>query len=190
MKDKMNKKGTSKMLSLYWFAMLVIIAGGIFAMVVTFFGHPYDIRPLEADILGDKTADCLSRQGVLNQELFNESNGNFSEEFKEDFLEECGFDFDYQTSEGRSNYYTEALVYSADDLSESGRVQGEAVFEIKKGNSNWIEGCDVEEEYSRSAECSEKRIYSIAPEGIPEKSGNQYLIKITSIVGKINENVK
>jgi len=187
---KNSRKAASKMLSLYWFAILVIIAGGIFAMVVTFYGHPYDIRPIEADILSDKTADCLSQKGELNKDIFNTSSGNFSEEFKEDFLKECGLNFNYTTGRGRSNYYTEVLFYEADNLSDSGKITEKSVFEIKKGNKNWLEGCDVEEEYSRAAKCSEKRLYSVVPSEIPEKGEKQYLIKIVSVIGKINENVK
>lgn len=185
-----KRKGSSKMISLYWFAMLVIIAGGIFAMVVTFYGHPYDVRGLEVDILGKKTADCLSKGGELNENLFNKSSGNFSEEFKENFLEECNLNFEDETSKGRSNYYTEILFYEAEEINDSGFTEGSPVFEVRKGNQNWREGCSVEEDYSSSARCMEKRVYSTAPEEIPGKSGKQYLIKIISIVGKVNENVK
>ncbi len=186
-----TKKGASKMLSLYWFVIIVLVAGGIFAMVTTFYGHPYDSRPLEADILADKTLDCISYGGELSKNIFNESNGNFSLDFKANFLDICNFEFDYLTSQGRSNYYTEILFF---EIINSGKgnnsVSNKPVFSIKKGNQNWLKGCDVEEEYSRSARCSEKRIYSLVPEGIPEKEGKQYLIKVTSIIGKINENVK
>jgi len=170
--------------------MLVIIAGGIFAMVTTFYGHPYDVRPLEADILSKKTADCLSQKGVLNPSLFNESNGNFSTEFKENFLDECGFNFNLKTVEGRNQYYTEAEFFIINSSENKTKISEEPVFKIRKGNINWKEGCDVEEEYSRSAKCSEKRIYSLAPSSIPEKGGKQYLIKVISIIEKINQNVK
>ena len=32
----MNKKGTDKILSIYWFVVLTLVAGGIFAMVYVF----------------------------------------------------------------------------------------------------------------------------------------------------------
>lgn len=189
-KNSKANKGSSKMLSLYWFVMLVIIAGGVFAMVTTFYGHPYDVRPLEADILSKKTADCLSKKGELNENLFNGSNGNFSLKFRENFLQECDFNFNLTDSKGRSQYYTEAEFFVINSSGNKTEILEEPVFEIRKGNINWKEGCDVEEEYSRSAECSEKRIYSLAPDPIPNKGGKQYLVKITSIIGKINANVK
>jgi hypothetical protein len=56
---KMNNRG-SKILSVYWFAILVIVAVGIVAMVITFYGKPYDVREAEAGIMINKIADCLS----------------------------------------------------------------------------------------------------------------------------------
>ena len=55
----MNRKG-SKILSVYWFAILAIVAVGIVAMVIVFYGKPYDVREMEGSILINKIADCLS----------------------------------------------------------------------------------------------------------------------------------
>ncbi len=48
-----NKRG-DKILSLYWFAVLIIVAGGIFGMVYVFYGSPYDVREIEANVLLNK----------------------------------------------------------------------------------------------------------------------------------------
>ena len=42
----MNRRG-EKYLSVYWFVILAIVAGGIIAMVFVFYGKPYDIREIE-----------------------------------------------------------------------------------------------------------------------------------------------
>jgi hypothetical protein len=66
----MNKKG-AKYLSVYWFAILILVAGGIVAMVFVFYGKPYDVRNVEAEIMVNKVADCLLVNGKLDSEINN-----------------------------------------------------------------------------------------------------------------------
>lgn len=61
-----NKIGADKILSIYWFAILFIIAAGILAMVYVFYNQPFDVREIEAEILSAKTASCISEQGILD----------------------------------------------------------------------------------------------------------------------------
>ncbi len=68
-----SKIGGDKVLSIYWFAIIVIVAGGVFGMAYNFYGAPYDVRELEGDVLSNKIADCISSQGYLNEKLFNSS---------------------------------------------------------------------------------------------------------------------
>ena len=94
-----NKKG-EKYLSVYWFAILAIVAVGIVAMVLVFYGKPYDVREIEANVMINKIADCLSdSEGNLRVEINNEN-----------VLQECGFvlsdDFYFEVGEikqGNSN---------------------------------------------------------------------------------------
>lgn len=75
----MNNKG-EKYLSVYWFAILVIVAGGIALIVITFYGKPIDIREIEAGVLINKIVDCISEGNGLKQGITNEN-----------FLTECHF---------------------------------------------------------------------------------------------------
>ena len=68
-----NKKGAGKILSPYWFVILVLIAGGVFAMVYAFYGAPYDVRWIESRILMNKVADCVSYEGKINSLLISSS---------------------------------------------------------------------------------------------------------------------
>jgi len=77
----MNRRG-DKILSVYWFAILAIVAVGIVAMVVIFYGKPYDVREAEAGLMINKIVDCLSDGKLLRQDI---DNGNV--------LQECHFDF-------------------------------------------------------------------------------------------------
>lgn len=54
-----NKRG-DEVLTLYWFAIITIFAGGIFGMVYLFYGAPYDIRQIESTLIMNKVADCVS----------------------------------------------------------------------------------------------------------------------------------
>lgn len=167
-----NKKGTDKILSMYWFAALIIIAGGIFAMVSTFYNHPYDIRGMESEILNKKTVGCLSSGGELNKELFYEE--KFNENFSDIFLRVC--DFNFNTTKKEVQYYVEAEFYNLTEKENP-------VFEFSKGRKNWREDCGIEDEHEKMAKCVERRFYSTY-------QGEQYLIKILSIVGKVDKNVK
>ena len=168
-----NKKGADKILSVYWFAILVLVAGGIVAMVTTFYGYPYDVREVETNLLTDKVANCISSQGVLNSDLISER--KFKEDFEENFLETCKINFDSENEEGQ--YFVEISFYNLTNLDEP-------LFEFSEGNSNYKEDCEIEEVYERFAKCVEKRFYSV------DELNNQYLIKVLSIVAKIDKNVK
>ena len=89
-----NCKGTSKIMSVYWFVILVLVAGVIVYMVSIFYGHPYDVREIEANILINKVADCLSENGKLNSQI-NQDN----------FLEKCKLNLNTRDDEGQ--YYIE-----------------------------------------------------------------------------------
>jgi len=74
-----NKKGLGKMLSVYWFAILLIVAGAIVYMVSVFYGVPYEVNQIEANILIDKVADCLSEKGELTFALADDLKNNFAQ---------------------------------------------------------------------------------------------------------------
>ncbi|MFH1325419.1 MAG: hypothetical protein ABIH49_01455 [archaeon] len=67
----MHKKGADKIISVYWFAILTLVAGGIFAVVYSFYSFPYDVRNIEADLMTGKVADCLSENGRISSDIFS-----------------------------------------------------------------------------------------------------------------------
>jgi len=60
-----NKRGAEKVLSVYWFVILLLVAGGVFAMVYNFYHHPYDVREIEANLMINTVADCVSTGGKI-----------------------------------------------------------------------------------------------------------------------------
>ena len=163
---------TDKIISVYWFAILIIVAGGIIAMVNLFYNSPYDIREIEAEILTNKIGDCFSDVGYLKQEIFNGQNFLIN---KENFLEKCKLNFN--TSEEDLQYYVQVNVFKAQDLENS-------FFEVLQGNKNLKTDCFLSEKYEKLSKCVEKGFFTL------DNSGNLYLIKILSVIDKSEKNVK
>jgi hypothetical protein len=178
----LNKRGTDKILSIYWFIVLTIIGGGIFAMVYVFYGSPYDVRGVESEIFAEKVADCISNQGTIYPDFF--IGNKFNQDIQNTFTKRCNFNFNVEEGYGETSevqYFYKVEFYTTKDLTNP-------AFSISDGNSNWQSDCFIknknDKEYSRLAKCTEKRFYALS------KSGEQYLINIVTVIGKSEKNVK
>jgi len=178
---KKNKRG-DKVLSMYWFLILILVSGGIFAMVYNFYGSPYDVREIEGEILSQKISDCISRDGKIQTNIISEE--GFNANIKENFLESCKINFDSEESFEQNpinQYYFEVEFYKIEDLSNN-------VFNFNEGNLNWKADCGIKKEndkdYARLVKCTERRFYALGP------GESQYLIKILSVIAKSEKNVK
>ncbi len=175
----MHKRGGSKVLTMYWFVILIIVAGGIFSMVYSFYNYPYDVRELEGEIMINSIADCLSSKGEINSELFDEN--EFSESFRTSVLEKCNLNLEVEESlEIDTQYYFKIDFYNASNLNVP-------VFDISAGNKNLVADCNIQEEkeYMRAARCVEDDFFSFNKD-----NGDLYLIKILSAIKKTEKNVK
>lgn len=160
-----NRKG-EEVLSLYWFALIIIVAGGIFGMVWIFYGNTYDIRDIEANLLIDKIADCISYGGKIDDSII--SNG---EVIQFDFSQ-CHLNFDGEEEE----FFYKVEIYKFEDLENP-------CFEKNAGNLN-LEAAYSINEYSENLPTgAEKSFYSL------DNLENQYVIKILTVVRKIKQNV-
>jgi hypothetical protein len=171
----MNKRG-DKILSVYWFAVLIIVAGGIFAMVYIYYGAPYDVREIESNVLINKLADCVSYAGRINTNLISE--GEFHQKTSEDFLRECNILFSSGEWEDEQ-YYAEVDFYNLEDLNVP-------VLNISAGDNKWVSYCELQEEGEKEklTKCNSKSFYSL------DDLDNQYIIKILAVVRKSEKNVK
>lgn len=163
-----NKKG-EKVISVYWFAILFIVAGGVVYMASIFY-KPLDIRAMETDILIDNVADCISHAGYINEEFLN------LEENSEDlFLEFCSLNFnveDIYDWKSQGQYYVSVDVKDFEDK--------EPIKKISSGNSNLADFC-----FSDSKNfpyCSKRKFYSI------DKQGEQYIVEVLALVRKTEKN--
>ena len=177
----MNKKGAEKILSVYWFIILILVAGGIYGMIYMFYSHPFDIREIEVNALTNKVADCISSKGRINEGVFNES-GFLDKNFEDNFLDSCKINFNVEDEHGwedRQQYFFRVRFFTIGDLNNP-------FSEFSNGESLWLKDCQEIAKgtaLEASSKCAEKRFYSV--------DGNkQILVDILSAVRKFEKNVK
>lgn len=171
-----SKRAEDKILSMYWFFIIFLVTAAIVYMVSLYYHHPYDVRELEAEILVNHIADCISKEGTMNTNLITQ--GNFNENFKDIFLDECGINFDTEeTWNDEIQYYIGFNVYSGVNINSP-------VFVSKFGNLNLLPSCELQDQnYEAISKCVTKRFYSTS-------ETKQYLVEITTIVKKSEKNVR
>jgi len=172
----MNKRGGDKLISIYWFIVLTIIAGGVVAMVGVFYNSPYDVRSVEAEILAMNIADCVYPGGTLDTRLI--ASGSFKEEFRDNFMDRCKLNFESKQEFDFGQYYFEINFYDSQNLDRS-------IFNVSEGNQNWIEDCGIENiGKEKLVKCNEKKFFA------KDNSDKVYFVKILSIVRNTEKNVK
>jgi len=168
MKIIKNKIGADKIISVYWFVILFIVAAAIAYMVISFYGKPYDIRELEANALTNRIADCVSEGGYIRNEVLVQT-------FRENFLEQCNLNFEVEDTYGwkeQGQFYAEIEIF---DFNSKGKISG-----MSGGNSNLKEFCEVKGE--KIPFCLKRSFYVI------DKKNAQYQVNILSIVRKTEKN--
>lgn len=157
----MNKKAGERVLSIYLFIIYIIVAIGIVAGVILFYG-PMNIREAEAGILTDKVIDCLTDGGKLEAEVLD---ADF------DLIEECKFDFRDNSAkyEGEERYGVKVDVF----LFDSGNPKRDS---IEAGDVSFLEYCGSEGE--KVPECNKKEVYVLDGE-------DKVLLSVVSAVGKV-----
>ena len=79
-----NKRGEGeKLVSIYWFVILIIITLGVVAGTLKVFGEDIDIREAEASLLKDKVVDCLIEKGKSSEQIGKEAAEKLKLEIKE-----------------------------------------------------------------------------------------------------------
>ncbi len=169
-----NKKG-EKLISVYWFVILTLVAGGIFIMVSSFYNSPYDVREIESSILADKVGDCIYLGGKMNPLVLGLGD-KFKESFRDNFLDICSLTFDTRQEWDPAEYFVRVSFYR-----DSRKIN--PFFDFAVGNLNYEEDCFAEEKYNEFAQCSIKDFYAVSPEG------KSYFVEIVAATGKTDENI-
>lgn len=171
-----SKKGSDSVISVYWFVILVIVAGGIVIMANVFYSSPYDVRSSEASILASRVANCVYFGGKMNSNLIS-VNGVFKQEFKDKFLDECQMTFNPGKSFSEIEYYIQVDFSPFDNPTNK-------VFTLSAGNENWINDCSINVKKNKLPVCVNESFIAKGP------TGKLYLVKELSIVNKVNQNEK
>ncbi len=79
----LGKKAGEKILSIWWFAVLVFIAAGILSGVFMFYNLEGDVRLLHAKILNEKVFDCIEENGFLVDGWMSADRGLAKKMFRE-----------------------------------------------------------------------------------------------------------
>ena len=165
---------TDKIISVYWFAILFIVAGAVVYMAAVFYGEPYDVREIEANIMINQIADCISQGGKIGREIMDEK-GNLIIN-SDNVLEKCHFNFNVENFKAWNNdqYWINVGFY---DFNTGNRLFPD----ITNGNINLKDWCD--KKGKSLPKCVERSFYTL------NKNNNQYIIKILSVVRKTEKNV-
>jgi len=172
----MNKRGTDKVLSIYWFAILFIVAGGVVYMVAVFYGAPYDVRQVEANLLINQVADCVSNGGEVYDKNWNVLT-------KDNFLERCKINFNVEDEyswKEQEQYYINltSFNFDANALNSLGVVDKEIP---PIGNLNLLINCE-DKVGIHFAFCTERSFY-VLENNVPK------IIKIFVAIKKVDKNV-
>lgn len=171
-----SRKGSDSVISVYWFVILIIVAGGIVLMANTFYSSPYDVRSTEATILASSVANCVYFGGEMNPDLIS-VNGVFRQDFKDHFLQKCNLTFVPGKSFAEEQYYIQ-LDFSSFENPEN------KVFTLSAGNNNWVGDCSIDSKKTKLPVCINDSFIAKGP------TGKLYLVNELSIVNKVNQNEK
>ncbi len=173
MKMKKNnfvgKKGAEKTISVYWFAILIIVAGAVIYMVAVVYGQPYDIRKVEAEMLSNNLADCISEGGFIKEKTFLDPS------FKANFLEKCRINLNTEFGNNNAGQY-----YFEMEISDFG--SGKKIDSISGGNGGLRQYCDLNGK--NIPQCFKKSLYAI------DKNQRSYIINFLLAVDKTGKNVQ
>ncbi len=164
MKNKLilGRKGTDKIISVYWFLIIFLVAGAVVYILSA--SHNYDVRKIEANILNEKLADCISKNGYLTET---------TEEMKNNLPNSCGLNFKSEFN-GDGEYYVEINLYTIDNLENPYST-------IRGGNLN-LNNNLVSHESLTSSTSSFYALKKI------EDGQQEFVVKIISIIRKTEKN--
>ena len=135
----MNKQGSEKILSIWWFFVLAVIGGGIVLGCLIYYSAETSVKKVEAEILGNKILECLSNQRYLNNKIFDKTF---------DIFQECNLN---KNSFGKgSNFYLKISLYNNTN---------NLIYELNQGDFSFEKNCFISNKISakKFPECSIKK---------------------------------
>lgn len=145
----MNKRGGEKILSIWWFLCIALVAGAVVIGVALFYSMEVDVRPVEANVLAEKVLDCVNKNGFVDIEYVNNS----------ELLDECDLNRNVFGLDSKLFFKLEILKGST------------TLITVKRGQNQMEKDCDVaslSENYPKCALKSEKVLSYNPQSGIEE----------------------
>ncbi|MFW5846809.1 MAG: hypothetical protein ACOCUU_01495 [Nanoarchaeota archaeon] len=139
----LNKAGEERLLSIWWFAILMIVGLGIVVGALIFFSDETDVRQAESQILYEHLANCLIDQGFVDVDKI--TNENF------DIFEYCSLDKEvFENS--KDVWYFEIKFYGS---------LGEEHLIYQQGAESIKDGCFIQLGIEKDSSLNEKDIQEI-----------------------------
>ena len=144
-----NRKGGEKLLSIWWFVILIIIGVGIVAGVYIFYYANVNVQKMESGILAGRVLECLISGGNLKENLVGE-----------ELFKACDINGDKIDKSGK--YFLRIRVISEDNCNVKELEKCNLVIPEKKfGNPGFVTECKFKEDGNTAkhfADCSELKI--------------------------------
>ncbi|MEK6935379.1 MAG: hypothetical protein AABW67_01190 [Nanoarchaeota archaeon] len=118
-----SKKG-EKLLSIWWFFVLGVIAGGMVIGVLIYSSADVDIKEIEAGILAERISICLIDNGYLKENILEKEFNVF------DFC-----NLNKTVFEKGSNFYFNISIYDS----------GSLIFNLTEGSYSFENECSIQE---------------------------------------------
>jgi len=157
---KQDKRGSDKMISMYWFLILFLVAAAVVYMAAVFYGKPFDVREVEANLLVNKIADCFADENYFRTDLTQDN-----------FMQKCHLNFNVEDEQT----WKDDQLYVRVDIEPLGDI-------IEAGNKEVLDFCSAE--LTKNAYCIERKLYAI------DIDNNPYYLSIKAGVRKTEKNVR
>jgi len=172
----MAKRGSTEIVSIYWFFVIGVALVAIAMMVMVNSSRKYDVREAESDILSEKAMRCLIPQGYyLNESFLSDKKSN------EDFEKDCLFFGIGQ------EYYLLVNIYKFESCEKGICKEDGLIKSFSLGNPSLKDmGILSSQVYQpKLSLASKKSVYVI------RKSDSQRLVvHIIGVINKMKENAK
>jgi len=166
-----GKIGDGKIISMYWFLILFLVAAAVVYMASMYYGNPYDVREYEARALSNKIANCIAQGGYIDKVFLDEN-------VEINLLDKCSLNFEVEDFSGwteESEYYARVEI----SFYETGEFYGD----MEVGNINLKEFCpNLEGKYNPI--CLERSFYVL------DENNQTYEVNIKSVVRKTEKNAQ
>ncbi|PIN77214.1 hypothetical protein COV15_02615 [Candidatus Woesearchaeota archaeon CG10_big_fil_rev_8_21_14_0_10_34_12] len=156
----MNKNGGDDILTIWWWLVAGIVAVAIFIMVTIYASKPIDIRNIESALLTEKILDCISEDGKILSDVSI---------FDIDSCVNLGTEY------SEKQFFVKIQELKADckeDCLISEKISGRSDFEIY-----------CEKEYGGKVPVCKEISLLLSKNGVNE------ILKIKTVIGKVDKNV-